>query len=219
MGVYVCVFVVPGFVFTCAPLCLSLFVDLSLSLVVCLNMLCPYRVAVCLRGLSVVVQDIFTQNGNLCQPDLSVSVAPNTFVRVCDSGHTHTHFYGWLDGRGPLSCTGNSVPVFSSSEDPNHVSAPLSLFHSSLPNHIFLFLSTHSLYQVDPGPREGRPPGLVALSRAPQPPPLAPRHEPSLPKNQAGVETAQRRGGQKEVRLSPRLSHPWPVALGPAPFA
>lgn len=75
-----------------------LFVDLSLSLVVCLNMLCPYRVAVCLRGLSVVVQDIFTQNGNLCQPDLSVSVAPNTLVRVCDSGHTHTHTLLWLAG-------------------------------------------------------------------------------------------------------------------------
>lgn len=54
--------------------------------------------------------------------------------------------------------------------------------------------------EVDPGPREGRPPGLVALSRAPQPPPLAPRHEPSLPKNQAGVETAQRRGGQTELQ-------------------
>lgn len=54
--------------------------------------------------------------------------------------------------------------------------------------------------EVDPGPREGRPPGLVALSRAPQPPPPAPRHEPPLPKNQAGVEAAQGRGGQEELQ-------------------
>lgn len=48
VGVYVCVFVVPGFVFTCASLCLSLFVGISLWPVVCLNILCPCRVAVCL---------------------------------------------------------------------------------------------------------------------------------------------------------------------------
>lgn len=165
--------------------------------------------------LSVVVRDIFTQNGNLCQRYRSVSVAPNTFVRVCVSGHTHS--YGCLSGRGPLNCTRCSVPVFSFSEDPNHVSAPFSLsFIPPSPTISSLFLSTCSLYQVDPGPREGRPPGLVALSRAPQPPPFASRHEPSLPKNQAGVETAQRRGGQKEVRLGPRLSHPPPVAPRPA---
>lgn len=165
--------------------------------------------------LSVMVRDIFTQNGNLCQRYRSVSVAPNTFVRVCVSGHTHS--YGCLSGRGPLNCTRCSVPVFSFSEDPNHVSAPFSLsFIPPSPTISSLFLSTCSLYQVDPGPREGRPPGLVALSRAPQPPPFASRHEPSLPKNQAGVETAQRRGGQKEVRLGPRLSHPPPVAPRPA---
>lgn len=48
VGVYICVFAVSGFVFTCAPLCLSLFVDLSLWLVACLNVMCAYGVAVCL---------------------------------------------------------------------------------------------------------------------------------------------------------------------------
>lgn len=89
--------------------------------------------------------------------------------------------------------------------------------------HLSFFLSIP--HQVDPGPREGQPPGLVALSKAPQPPPPAPRrHEPSLPKNQAGVEAAQGGGGQEEVSLRPglplRLSHlffprnePYPSSL------
>lgn len=98
VGVSVCV--VPGFVFTCSPLCLSLFVDMSVAYgvskyAVSLQSCCMLVRSVC---LSVVVQDIFTQNGNLCQPDRSVSVAPNIFVRVCDSGHTH--FYGCLSWGG-----------------------------------------------------------------------------------------------------------------------
>lgn len=77
----------------------------------------------------------------------------------------------------------------------------VSLIHSWPPPvpHLSFFLPI-SPPQVDPGPREGRPPGLAALSRAPQPPPPAPRHEPPLPKNQAGVEAAQGGGDQEELQ-------------------
>lgn len=92
----------------------------------------------------------------------------------------------------------------------------VSLIHSWPPPipHLSLFLPI-SPPQVDPGPREGHPPGLAALSRAPQPPPPAPRHEPPLPKNQAGVEAAQGGGDQEEVRLCPGLPPRLPTSVSP----
>lgn len=147
-----------------------------------------------------------------------VCVALNTFIRVCGSVYTCTSV---LVSWGPRGCVGFSVPVsVFLSEDPNHVSAPFfyppSFIHSwPLPTPHLPFSPFHPpLYQVDPGPREGRPPGLVALSRDPQPPPPAPRHEPPLPKNQAGVEAAQGRGGQEEVRLGPQTAC-WHVTTVP----
>lgn len=48
--------------------------------------------------LSLVVQDVFTQDGDLCQPDLS-RVAPDTFVRVWDSVHTLLRLSVWEGSR------------------------------------------------------------------------------------------------------------------------
>lgn len=158
---------------------------------VCLQSCCMFVWSVCLWWFRMYLHRMGI-GVNLISPEWL-----RTPLSRCVTLHTHAHMSVCLSGRGPIDCTAYSAPVFFSSGDPNHVSAP------SPPSPTLsspCLLLTRSPYQVDPGPREGRPPGLVALSRAPQPPPLAPRHEPSLPKNQAGVETAQRRGGQKEVR-------------------
>ena len=141
-----------------------------------------------------------------------ISVALNTFVRVCDSGYTSVCVCTCV---GPGGGVGFSVPpsVFLSLRT-RVTSLLLSLSFSFIPGpdhptSFFFFLSIPP-HQVDPGPREGRPPGLVALSRNPQHPPPAPRHEPPLPKNQAGVEAAQGRGGQEEVRPQSQIA-PSPV--------
>lgn len=148
-----------------------------------------------------------------------VSVALNTFVRVCDSVYTRPFMSVCLWGLEAV--LGFLCLRFPLSEDPSHVSAPFSLsfIPGPHPPHIFLFFLSTPPHQVDPGPREGRPPGLVVLSRAPQPPPPAPRHEPPLPKNQAGVAAAQGRGGQEEVRLQSLIA-PLPVSpLNPPGWA
>lgn len=166
---------------------------------------------VCLLGLC---------GGSGCIYRMAVSVdliSPECVLSDCVTLCTNVHpclSVGPLEAVFDFLC----LHLFSPCEDSSHVSVPLP--HPSLvpapPTHptSFFFFSFPSPHQVDPGPREGRPPGLVVLSRAPQPPPSVSRHEPPLPKNQAGVEAAQGGGGQEEVRLLPGM----PLTCLPLPL-
>lgn len=79
---------------------------------------------------------IYLHRMGICVILIAQCLRLKTPLSGCVILDTHTHFYGCLSGRGPLSCTGYSMPVFSSSEDPNHVSALFSL--SFLPPHPYL---------------------------------------------------------------------------------
>lgn len=83
-----------------------------------------------------------------------------------------THFYGCLSGRGPLSYTGYSMPVFSS-EDPNRVSALFSL--SFLPPHPCLPFSLHLFPSSSgSGTQGGPPPGPGGIKQDPSAPTSCP---------------------------------------------
>lgn len=98
VGVYVCVCVVPGFVFTCAPLCLSLFVDMSVACgvskyAVSLQSCCMLVRSVCLWWFG-----IYLHRMGICANLIAQCLWLQTPLSGCVILDTHTSMAACLGG-------------------------------------------------------------------------------------------------------------------------